>query len=105
MSPKINLYEVSPVISIADMMEQALREVPDKIAYKYKTGEEIKSLTFKEFEETVFSLGAYLAASGLENSRAACIGNNFAAAALLCRLTGSSPKRISFICLTTARAK
>ena len=76
MSPKINLYEVSPVISIADMMEQALREVPDKIAYKYKTGEEIKSLTFKEFEETVFSLGAYLAASGLENSRAACIGNN-----------------------------
>ena len=41
MSPKINLYEVSPVISIADMMEQAIREVPDKIAYKYKTGEEI----------------------------------------------------------------
>ena len=42
--PDIRLYEVSPISSIADMINQAISEVPAGIAYRYKEGEEIPKL-------------------------------------------------------------
>lgn len=74
--PLVKLYEVNPISSIADMMNQAISEVPSDIAYRYKDGEEIKSYTFKEFFDVVCSLGAYLTANGYKNTRSACIGRN-----------------------------
>lgn len=74
--PEIKYYTVSPVTSIADMMAQALNEVPDKIAYRFKIGEDVHSLTYSEFCENVFSLGAFLTEKGFKNSRCACMGKN-----------------------------
>lgn len=74
--PTIEYYSVMPVSSIADMMTQALNEVPSKTAYRYKTGDDVHSLTYREFSDRVFSLGAYLTKMGFKNSRSACIGKN-----------------------------
>ena len=54
-----NYYNVTMVSSIREMMELALKEAPNKIAYKYKVGDEIRSLTFSSFIDRVYSLGAY----------------------------------------------
>lgn len=74
--PEITYYKVSPIESIADMMNQALAEAPLEIAYKYKHGDEIRSLTYEAFINRVYSLGAYLAEKGFADARSACIGKN-----------------------------
>lgn len=74
--PEITYYQVNPVSSIADMMEQALKEVPLNIAYRYKHEDEIRSLTFEAFINRVHSLGAYLTEKGFGNTHIACIGKN-----------------------------
>ena len=76
MKPDINYYEVAPVSSIADMMEQALKAVPLNIAYRYKHEDEIRCLTYEAFINRVWSLGAFVAEKGFKNSRFACIGKN-----------------------------
>lgn len=75
-NPLIKYYDVKPISSIADMMNQAICEAPANTAYKYKCGEEIKSLSFEEFINIVGSLGAFLTAKGFKKMRAACIGRN-----------------------------
>lgn len=69
-------YDVQPVGSIAEMISLALEQCPQKIAYKYKENDVIKSLTYSEFINRVFALGAFLEAEGLGNCRIACIGAN-----------------------------
>ncbi len=69
-------YNVNPVTSIADMIDQAIREVPFEIAYSYKSCDEICSLTYEAFIGRVFSLGAFLADKGFKNTRCACIAKN-----------------------------
>ncbi len=70
------LYEVQPFSSIKEMMELAVNDAGDKIAYKYKVGEEIREVTFAKFVETVNSLGAFLNTEGLSDKHIACIGGN-----------------------------
>lgn len=70
------LYEVQPFSSIKEMIELAVKDAGDKIAYKYKVGEEIREVTFAKFIETVNSLGAFLNAEGLSDKHIACIGGN-----------------------------
>ena len=43
---KYNYYEVPMVNSVEEMIDLALKEAPDKIAYRYKVGDEIHSLTY-----------------------------------------------------------
>lgn len=71
-----NYYNVTMVSSIREMMELALKEAPNKIAYKYKVGDEIRSLTFSSFIDRVYSLGAFLASKGESAGRIACLGSN-----------------------------
>lgn len=73
---KYNYYEVPMVNSVEEMIDLALKEAPDKIAYRYKVGDEIHSLTYSAFIDRVYSLGAYLASKGQADGRIACLGAN-----------------------------
>lgn len=70
------LYEVQPFSSIKEMMELAVKDAGDKIAYKYKVGEEIREVTFAKFVDTVNALGAFLNVEELSDKHIACIGGN-----------------------------
>ena len=71
-----NYYEVNMVSSIEEMINLALKECPHKIVYKYKVGDEIRSMTYEAFVNRVYSLGAYLTSKGEGAGRIACIGAN-----------------------------
>ncbi|MBR3835408.1 MAG: AMP-binding protein [Clostridia bacterium] len=58
------------------MMELAVKDAGDKIAYKYKVGEEIREVTFAKFVDTVNALGAFLNVEELSDKHIACIGGN-----------------------------
>jgi len=73
---KYPLYDVESVSSIKEMMELAVKEAGEKIAYKYKINDEVKEATFSEFVNTVATLGAFLHANELSDKHIACIGNN-----------------------------
>ena len=71
-----NYYDVTMVSSIKEMIELALKEAPEKIAYKYKVHDEIRSITYEAFINRIYSLGAYLTANGEGAGRIACLGTN-----------------------------
>ena len=70
------LYEVQPFSSIKEMMELAVRDAGDKIAYKFKENDEIREVTFSQFADTVNRLGAFLRDISEDKRRIACIGKN-----------------------------
>ena len=69
-------YDVQPVGSIAEMLALALEQCPQKIAYKYKIGETVYSISYSDFIDRVCSVGAFLASKGFESSHVACVGAN-----------------------------
>lgn len=72
-------YVMKPVTkfsSIREMTELAAKEAGDNIAYKYKSGDDIKEVTFREFYDQTEALGASLCALGLQKAHFACIGEN-----------------------------
>ncbi len=73
---KYDYYDVAMVSSITEMIDLALRECPEKIVYKYKVGDEIRSMTYAAFINRVYSLGAYLTANGEGAGHIACLGAN-----------------------------
>ncbi|MBQ7548120.1 MAG: AMP-binding protein [Clostridia bacterium] len=68
--------EVQPVASIKEMMELAVTQAGDKIAYKYKAGDNIREVTFSVFSDEVAQLGAFLCDKGIASEHIACIGEN-----------------------------
>lgn len=70
------LYEVQEFSSIKEMIELAVRDAGESIAYKFKDGEEQREVTFNEVAETITKLGAFLNAEGLSDKHIACIGVN-----------------------------
>lgn len=70
------LYDVQKFSSIREMIDIAVRDAGNKIAYKFKENDTIREITFKEFANTVYSLGAFLNAEQLSDKRIACIGTN-----------------------------
>ena len=73
---KYKYYDVQPFGSIAEMISLALEQCPQKIAYKYKENDEIKAMTYSEFINRVYSLGAFLESEGFDDCNIACIGAN-----------------------------
>lgn len=69
-------YEVKKFSTIKEMIEIAANEAAHKIAYKFRSDKEISTVTFSEFIDTVFSLGAFLHDAGLSDKHIACIGTN-----------------------------
>ena len=70
------IYSVKEINSVKDMMEQAIKECPDKIAYRYREDKKIIDVTFKEFYDLTLNLGASLNSLGVSNKHVACIGDN-----------------------------
>lgn len=73
---KYNYYDVPMVSNMEEMIALALKECPDKIVYKYKVKDEIRSMTYEAFVNRVYSLGAYLTAAGEKAGHIACLGAN-----------------------------
>lgn len=70
------LYEVTPVGSVKEIMEIAVREAGDKIAFRYRDGDGIKDVTYAEFDREVKCLGTALSDMGLGNTHIAMLGEN-----------------------------
>ena len=70
------IYPVKETTSVKDMMEQAINECPDKIAYRYRINKKIIDVTFKEFYDLTLNLGSALESIGATDKHIACIGDN-----------------------------
>ncbi len=62
--------------SIKNLMQIAVDEAGDKIAYKYRTSAGIREVTFKEFKDETSWLGTGLASIGMASGHIACIAEN-----------------------------
>lgn len=71
-----SLYNVRKFRSIKEMMEIAANEAGEKIAYKYKNGDDICEVSFNKCFDDVASLGSFIFKNGLWERRIACIGTN-----------------------------
>lgn len=70
------LYDVQKFSSIKEMIDIAVRDAGEQIAYRFKENDTVRDVTFKEFSETVYSLGAFLNREKLSDKHIACIGIN-----------------------------
>ena len=76
-----NIYgEVTPPLtrpeSIKHLMDIAVNEAADKIAFKYRTSEGIREVSFREFKNETLYLGTALASLGLASGHIGCGGEN-----------------------------
>lgn len=71
-----NTPELTRPTSIKHLMQIAVDEAGDKIAYKFRTSEGIKEITFKEFKDTTTWLGTGLASLGQASGHIACVAEN-----------------------------
>lgn len=72
-------YDVTPFSSVREMMDIAVKEDGNTIAFRYRTpGDQntIIDVTYSEFNELTEKLGAALTARGFGRSFIACIGPN-----------------------------
>ncbi len=65
-----------PIRSIREMMQFALRDNPERIAYQFQKGDAVVSVTTRAFYESVENLGAALTDRGFGKSHIACVGEN-----------------------------
>lgn len=70
------LYDVQIFSSIKEMIDIAVRDAGEKTAYRFKENDTVCEVTFKEFADTVYSLGAFLNREKLSDKHIACIGIN-----------------------------
>ncbi len=70
------LNEVQKFSSIKEMLEIAARDVPDKVAFKYKVNNEVKDVTYSEFQNDTLCLGEALVELNVADKHIAVIGEN-----------------------------
>ena len=74
---KMKLNEVTKVTSIKEMLNLAVKESGDKLAFKYKGKDDrIVHVTYKQFAEDTEELGTALASIGMHDKHIAMIGEN-----------------------------
>lgn len=69
-------YKVTKFNSIKEMLDLAVREAGDKIAFKYKGEGKVIEVSYADFFQQVTWLGSALAEMGFSDKHIACIGNN-----------------------------
>lgn len=69
-------YDVTKFNSIRELLDIAEREAGSHTAFKYKIGEDIVDVTYKEFVAQTELLGSALTEAGYGSSHIACIGGN-----------------------------
>jgi long-chain acyl-CoA synthetase len=75
-SKKPFFYEVTKFGSIREMLDIAKNDAGGNVAFKYKTGEDVVSVTYSEFVDQTEHLGSALTELGYGSSHIACIGPN-----------------------------
>ncbi|MBQ8895389.1 MAG: AMP-binding protein [Clostridia bacterium] len=71
-----NSPELNRPNSIKHLMEIAVSEAGEKIAYKYRTGEGVRAVSYKEFQTETFWLGTALASMGMASGHIGCAAEN-----------------------------
>ena len=74
---ELKYYDVQKVNTIKQLLEMAVEQAGDKIAFKYKEGKDkVKDVTYKEFQEDTFELGTALNSINMADKHVAVIGDN-----------------------------
>lgn len=73
---KLNYYSVTKIDTIKELINLAVKEAGNKIAFEYKNKKDIVKVTYKEFSEDINSLGTALSTINLLDSHIAVIGEN-----------------------------
>ena len=76
--PKLpyKLYEVEKFSTIKEMMELAVKEAGDKVAFKFRRDGQIIDVTYRQFYADTMALGTALASLGVGNRHIAMVGEN-----------------------------
>ena len=69
-------YKVKKVDSIKQLLEFAVSDAGNKIAFKYKEDKQVKEVTYNEFKDDVYSLGTALSSIKMTSAHIAVIGEN-----------------------------
>lgn len=72
----IKYYKVDKVNSIKELLEKAVREAGDNIAFKYKENKEVVDVTYSEFQDITYFLGTALSSINALDKHIAVIGEN-----------------------------
>ncbi len=62
--------------SIKQLLQKAVDQAGDKAAYKYRTRDGIREVSFREFQAETFWLGTAINSLGMARSHIACVGEN-----------------------------
>ena len=71
-----NSPELNRPNSIKHLMEIAVSEAGEKIAYKYRTGEGVRAVSYKEVQTETVWLGTALASMGMASGHIGCAAEN-----------------------------
>ena len=72
-------YAINEVIkfdNLREMLDLAVQDNPEKIAFMYKENKQEKQKTYKEFQEDTFYLGTALSSINMDKTHIAVIGEN-----------------------------
>ena len=72
----LNYNEVTKIETIKELMDLAVKEAGDNIAFKYKEGKEVKDVTYNEFQNDTYYLGTALSTIDMLDKHVAVIGEN-----------------------------
>lgn len=72
----LHYYDVKEFSTIKEMLELAVKEDGNKIAFKYKNNDEVIEVTYKEFEQDTINLGTALTNINMQKNHIAIIGEN-----------------------------
>ncbi len=71
------LNEVKKIDRLADILDQAVAECPDNIAYRYrKNPKEVADVTYRQFTDDVKALGSALSDLGVDKEHLAMVAEN-----------------------------
>lgn len=73
---KVKYREVKKISTIKEMMELAVRDAGDSVAFKYRKGEEVISVTYKEFQQDTYAVGTSLVENDMDKTHIAIVGDN-----------------------------
>jgi len=75
MTKKI-LYDVKKVKSVKELLETAVEDAGNNLAFRYKKGKEVVDVTYQEFQNDTLALGAALQDLKVDEKHISVIGEN-----------------------------
>ncbi len=76
-NPYITYYDVKHFNTVKEILQDAVDEAGDKIAYKYFDSRgNVAEVSYRDFQKDTFALGTAITMLGMEDKHVAMIGNN-----------------------------